>query len=356
MPVGPGINLGKRSAAVRIEPRHRSLRFEFAALSFAAPENVVFRYRLEPFDGHWIEAGSQRTATYPRLTHGTYRFRVTACNSAGIWNEEGAVFAFSVVPFPWQTWWFRITAVLACLGTTAGLVRYMSFRRLRRFVQKLEQQAALDRERARIARDIHDDLGGRLTEVELLIAMAQRAAPEQSNGTMGRMAVAVRQAGESLDEIVWAVNPKHDSLPLLVNYLGQYAIQFLNAAGIRCRVDLPERPAPDPVPPEVRHNLFLAVKEALNNVARHAQATEAWLRVSLSPGWFQVRVEDNGRGLRDGPMDPGSDGLGNMRQRMEAIGGRFDVQSMPQGGTTIILTLIWPPQYAHSDRHENGLS
>lgn len=344
VPVRNGIDLQKAQAELQLPAGYHRLKFEFTALSFSAPENVRFRYKLDGFDDNWVDGGTQRVANYSRLAAGNYLFHIMACNSSGIWNEKGTTFAFAVAPFIWQTWWFQFAVLAVFTAIVVAVVRYISFRRLRSKLQKLEQQAALDNERSRIARDIHDDLGGRLTEVELMLELANRTPPEKLNGQMRQISSTVRQAGESLDEIVWAVNPRHDSLPRLLDYLGQYAIQFLQTAEIRCRVDFPDDPPPQTVPPDVRHNLFLAVKESLNNVARHAQATEIWLRVSLAENLLKIAIEDNGKGFNGEIKDFCADGLRNMRQRMEEIGGRFEIESRPGAGTRIVLTLPWPPE------------
>jgi len=315
------------------------LKFDFTALSYTAPENVRFRYQLEGFDSGWNDAGTQRSVSYSRLAAGTYLFRVMACNGSGVWNTRGATFAFTVAPFFWHTWWFDLAALAIFTTLVVAVVRYISFRRLRDRLRRLEQQAALDKERARIARDIHDDIGGRLTEVELLIESANRTPRERWNGQMHRISATVRQMGESLDEIVWAVNPRHDTLPHLMDYLGQYAIQFFQAADIRCRVDFPDDLPPQAIPPEARHHLFLAVKEALNNVVRHARATEVWLRVAIDNDRLQLVVEDNGRGFDGVPDHFTADGLLNMRRRMEELDGGFRVESRTDAGTRVSFTL-----------------
>ena len=344
VPVRNGLGLPPVGAGLRLPAGYHRLKFEFTALSFSAPENVRFRYRLEGVDDRWIDSGTERTASYSRLGAGKYRFRVAACNRSGIWNEDAAIFGFSVAPFFWQTWWFRFTVPSLFTVAVVAFVRYISFRRLRSRLLRLEQQAALEKERARIARDIHDDLGGRLTEVELMLDGMNRVPPDKLNGQVRRIFATVQQAGESLDEIVWAVNPCHDTLPQLLDYVGQYAIQFLQTAGIRCRVDFPDDPPPLVVPPDLRHNLFLTIKEALNNIVRHAGAAEVWLRVSLAERHLEIVVEDNGKGFAGTTSDPGADGLRNMRRRMEEVGGQFDLDTAPGAGTRIRLTLPLPAE------------
>src|SRR6185369_15178781 len=204
----------------------------------------------------------------------------------------------------------------------------------------LERQAALDKERARIARDIHDDLGGTLTQVSLLSGLALRdwKSPDKSFEHVQLISTTARQVIKSLDEIVWAVNPRNDTLPELINYISQFAVDYLRTANIRCRVKALEHPPRRAVSSETRHSLFLAVKEALTNVVRHAHATEVLLRISATADSVSIAIEDNGTGFERHPNGAGADGLQNMRQRMEEIGGEFHVESMPGSGTRVSLT------------------
>lgn len=336
-----------RGGPIRLPPAHHRLAFEFTAPTFAAPQNVHFRYRLEGIDEDWMEADTERRATYSRLAAGGYRFRVQSCNMSGVWGEPGAVVGFTVAPFFWQTWWFRLAALAAFTSGVVGLARYVSFRRLRARLGAAEQQAALERERARIARDIHDDLGNRLTKITLLsgLALRERGVADKAAAQVEQISSTVRQATDALDEIVWAINPRNDTLPHLINYLGQFAVEFLRTAGVRCRADLPEHPPHEAVPAEVRHNLFLALKEALNNIVCHAGATEVGLRITAHNGCAAVTIEDNGRGFNGQPAKDGSDGLRNMRQRMSDIGGQFQIESQPGAGTRICLTAHWRAEH-----------
>lgn len=329
----------------RLPPDHRRLTFDFTALSFRAPQNVRFRYQLENFDNRWIEAGTQRTSSYSRLRAGDYRFRVKASNSDGVWNETGAVVAFSVAPFFWETWWFRVAVLAGFTAAVFSLARFVAGRRVQARLRALEQQAAVERERARIARDIHDDLGSRLTKIALLggLANRERTEPEKVGRRMQEISETARQLLKSLDETVWAVNPRNDSLPHLIDYLGQFTAKFLAAAEITCVLDLPDDPPEQPVSAEARHNLFLTVKEALTNVVKHAHAREVRFACRVEAAGLQVLIADDGLGCIERiPDDPEADGLRNMRQRMHLLGGRFELTSKPGEGTRIILLLPLP--------------
>ena len=157
----------------------RQVGIEYDIVSFAGRENVRFRYRLEGLDGTWVEAGPQRVAYFSMLPPGRYRFQVTACNNHGVWNDTGTSLDFTVVPYYWQTWWFRRLMLMAVAGTAGGAVWLEMRRRHRRKLERLEREQVIERnraehkralegERARIARDLHDDLGASLTEVAVL--------------------------------------------------------------------------------------------------------------------------------------------------------------------------------------------
>jgi signal transduction histidine kinase/ligand-binding sensor domain-containing protein len=337
MPVQNVASLPLPPGTLRLPPRHRRLEFEFAALNLSAPENVHFRYRLESFDEDWVEADTQRSATYPQLPAGTYHFHAAACNSDGVWNEAPAPLALIVTPFFWQTWSFRTFAIIVFTLVVAAVVRYLSFWRLRVRLSTLEHQATLDKERARIARDLHDDLGGSLTHVSLLLDKTARdlAATSKDGNSVQECSSLVRQVASSVDEIIWAINPGNDTLRYVVDYISQFVVEFLHAANIRCRVDLPEQLPDRTISPEARHNLLLVVKESLSNIARHSHATEARLRVTADDAHLTIMVEDNGQGFVPSSENALADGLSNMRQRMEEIGGQFQLETKAQAGTRV---------------------
>ncbi len=331
---------------LRLPPDHRSVKFEFTGFDFSAPENVQFRHRLRGVEDDWIEADTARTITHQTLGNGEYDFEVTACNSDGDWSKNTSTVTLVVAPFFWQTWWFRALSVLAFTFCVIAVVRYVSFRRLRRQLHLLEQQAALQRERARIAKDIHDDLGANLTQIAYLgeLANQDRDEPKLLGERIGKISATARQAVKSLDEIVWAVNPRNDTLAHLLDYAGQFAVDYLRTVGIRCRLDFPAEIPARELSTDLRHNLFLVVKETLHNIFKHAGATEVRLRVLVDETALQIVIEDNGRGFTSAPSDALSDGLRNMSQRMTDVGGECRVDSRPGAGTTVSLRLPWPQE------------
>jgi signal transduction histidine kinase len=333
------VDLQASKGKLRLGPAHRRLEFEFTALNLTAPDNVHFRYRLAGYEEDFSET-TERNASYSRLGAGDYRLEVASCDAEGVWSPTGASVVFSVAPFVWQTWWFRVAAIAVFTGAVVGIGRYVSFRRLRARLLILEQQAALHKERSRIARDIHDDLGTRLSEITLLTELAARnpAEPGKAGEEARRIASTVRQVTDSLDEIVWAVNPRNDTLPHVISYIGQFALRFMEMANIRCHLDLPDQPPRRTLSAEARHHLFLVAKEALNNVVRHAQASEVWLNITVEEDAVNMTIKDNGRGFAEGRNGGEGDGLRNMKQRMAEVGGECQIHSEPGRGTQVSLS------------------
>jgi ligand-binding sensor domain-containing protein/signal transduction histidine kinase len=325
---------------VIIPPGYEQLEINYTALNFSAPDAVRFKCWLEGYEARPKDVGVERVVSYPKLPPGDYRFHIYAANEDGVWNETGSVLGITVQPWFWQTNWFRSVAVVFVLGIIIAIVRFISTQKLKRAAQLHEQQ---ERERARIARDLHDQLGANLTQVALLgeMAEADKNLPGEIELHAQQISHTARETTRALDEIVWAVNPSNDTLEGLANYACKYAQEYLALAGLRYRAEVPTRlPAAD-IPPEVRHNVFLAFKESVNNVVKHAHASEAWVRLRLSPENFILEIEDNGRGL--GGVDPKAaemrNGLRNMRKRMVDIGGEFTISPGASSGTIVRLTV-----------------
>ena len=325
---------------VVIPPGYEQLEIDYTALDFSAPELVRFKCWLEGHEANPTDVGDDRVVRYPKLPPGDYHFHVYACNEDGVWNKTGATMEIIVQPYFWQTNWFRVVTVIFILGIVAAIVRCVSTQKLQRELQRHKQHEALEKERSRIARDLHDQLGANLTQVALLgeMAEADKNAPEEIEAHARQISQTARETTRSLDEIVWAVNPSNDTLEGLVNYACKYAQEYLALAGVRYRVDAPAQLPAAPIPPPVRHNVFLAFKEAVHNVVKHAQATEVWIRLRLAPEQFILEIEDNGRGMGNQTAPQNRNGLRNMKKRMEDIGGSFEIGGTKEKGTIVKLS------------------
>ncbi len=336
-------------AWLRIPPGKHQMDFRYTALSFAAPDKVLFRYQLEGLDDGWVEADGKRSAHYGPLRPGEYSFHVSACNNDGVWNDKGAAIHFTVLPHIWETWMFDGLMMALLVWGIFAAVRLAITRHLKRKLEQLKQQHALERERERIARDIHDDLGAGLTQIMLQSALAGRATPAESPAHLAQISETAHELVGAMDEIVWAIDPENDTLDGLINYVGKFFQEYASLAGLRCRLDLPAQPPSVALSAEIRHNLFLAVKETLNNIIKHAAATEVSLQFKTRSSGFSLRIRDNGRGFAQGNgglPTAGQDrlssghGLPNLAKRLEKIGGTCIIQSEPGIGTVVELTVM----------------
>jgi signal transduction histidine kinase len=254
--------------------------------------------------------------------------------------------------------WWTFKRLLLALGLLAGGLalaagwivllrrqverRTAQLERANRRREQAEQARALEEERLRIARDLHDDLGSSLTEITMLGGMGLAEKETARGDVIAQIVKKARDSVNALDVIVWAVNPRENTLQSLADYLASFADEFLTASGVACRMTMPVS-FPDVVlEGRVRHDLFLAAKEALNNAVRHARATEVDLGMALEQGGLVITVKDNGCGFD--PATKGSaHGLGNLRGRLEKLGGECQIDAAPGRGTTVTLKLKTVP-------------
>ena len=311
-----------------------SIDIAYTAFSFIAPSKVRFRHRIAGLDDTWQDVGARRTAYYPRLPPGSYAFEVMASNNDGVWNPAPASARLDVLPFFWERRSVHAAALALLLAATGLTVFMAAHRRARRRLDEMQRERALDRERSRIARDLHDDLGSRLSHIAI---MADRAA-SATNGHAGRrIAMAARDAVRTMDELVWAVNARNDTVESFAYYIARFAEEHVNAAGLRCRLALPPDLPPRPLAANVRRHLFLACKEAVTNAVKHAHASEIHLGLEVDGRRLVVEIRDDGQGLLPNAMDPTGNGLKNLRERMDAAGGTLTIDSTQGRGTRLIF-------------------
>jgi signal transduction histidine kinase len=329
------------SNSVVFPPLPGAIRIQYTLPELRMPEQVRFRYRLggSMGNGQWIDAGNQRETTIIQAEPGNYRFEVTAAVGDGPWLPSSAVMDFMVRPAWWQTAAFRGLVTLAAIGIIAAGVKEIVSRRMRARIRRLEQESAIERERGRIARDMHDELGANLTHIAATTRLAALEPADAAAGHLREIASVARQTVDSLDEIVWAVNPRNDTLSGTVEYIGKFAARFLAAAGIGVEIDIPNRPLAMEISAEFRYHLFLAVKEALNNVVKHSGAANAQLTIRITPDSLEVVVTDDGHGFSSNGADDFSNGIMNMRTRMSEIVGECRIESRPGAGSSVTFDL-----------------
>lgn len=280
----------------------------------------------------WIYAGSSRGLAGSML------------NSATEQMARGWYPRPRLIPWWRRPWLLAVGVVVVLAAAGAGGVRAVELRAIRRRLRALEHEQALARERTRIAQDMHDHLGASLTRLTWLseLTKTQLAGTEPARARVEELASGARELARTVDEIVWALNPQKDKLENLASYLAAYAEEFLRPTGLRCRLHFPETLPPLRLSSEARHSLFLAVKEALNNAVKHARATEIRLHVKVENGALCCLVEDDGCGFCVEGVKPERNGLTNLRQRLEALGGRLAVTSQPGAGTRVRMEVPLP--------------
>lgn len=326
-----------------VGPGRPNLEFHYSALSLSAPEHVTFRHRLQGFDEGWVRAGSRRVAYYPRLEPGDYRFRVSAANREGTWNEAGGPVVLRVVPPVWRRWWFRISAGAVLLGIAALLVvrRERAARREQVAREKFSRRLieSQENERRRVAGTLHDGLGQQLLVVRNRALLALRADGVDPD---------VRA---QLDEIEGVVSDALDGVRSLARNLTPHQLEHLGLTAaletmigaIADSAEISIEATIDPIdgllPAKGEINLYRVVQEALTNLARHSGAATADVEVRREREALRVTVADDGRGFEaDGPAADGF-GLSGMAERVRILGGRMAIDTAPGEGTRIRVSV-----------------
>ena len=301
--------------------------FRFAALDFTAPRKNAFTYRLDGFEEKWNVPGASNFAGYTKVDPGSYVFRVKGANSDGSWNEAGASIGIVIDPPFWKTWWFRLLAGLALVGLLGAAYNY-------RVARLLE----MERMRLRIASDLHDDIGSSLSGIALVTDSLGARLPlqETDRRRLADVTRAARNTAEALREIVWIVNPEHETIDDILLRLKDIASAIL--VGVECRVTTSGLPASAKLDMEVRRNIILIFKEILNNVVKHAQARCVCIVFGGDQKQFVLRVTDDGKGFDPGAVRHGN-GLDNFQRRARQAGGVVTVDSAPGRGTTVEFTV-----------------
>jgi signal transduction histidine kinase/ligand-binding sensor domain-containing protein len=337
-----GVPAARWNGPLDFPPGTDRIEIAFSGIHFGDHRQLRFRSRLANADSGWTAAAEQRVAEYRQLGPGSYRFEVEASIGNGLWSARPAVVAFSIAPFFHQTIWFKGALGIAVVGLAASAAAFRERRIARRRAETLERKQALDAERSRIARDLHDDVGAGLTQIALQSQLIERnlaEKPERAATWLGEIFQNAKSMTRALDEIVWAVNPDQDTLENFILFLGTLMQDFAEASGLRSRFDVPETIPEMPMPAAVRHHLYLAAKEILHNVVKHAEARQVTLRVRIENDRLSITISDDGKGFTDTPAAPGADGLGNMRSRLEQIHGTCIRTSNQGAGTSISMTV-----------------
>ena len=327
------------TGGLRLPPGAGPLEFHFAALSFTAPEKVRLRHRLAGIDADWIDTDASRSARYHPLPPGRYEMRVSAANNDGVWAPEPASFTFVLVPAWWQTLWFRLLALVLAIAGLALLAQLWSRRLLLRRVERLEREHAVAHERARIARDLHDELGGGITALGFVIERLRAEPAANPVPAFRQLGERVRRLGLDLERVVWTVSPRNDSLDRFVSFVVRFAGGYFHETSVHCRVRVSDRIPARPIAPETRHHLVAILKESLHNVLKHAQARCVEIELDFDGGRLLLHVRDDGVGFDTAARSDDGNGLPNLRARVAELRGEFHLGSRPSVGTAIRVSV-----------------
>jgi ligand-binding sensor domain-containing protein/signal transduction histidine kinase len=334
-----------RVPEISLPASSNNLLIEYVGISFQGENVLRYQYKLEGVDQDWNAPTELRTVNYVRLPAGAYRFLVRAINQQGETSAQPAIMQFHILPPIWQRWWFVLLVVMA-IGMS-GLL-------LHRF--RVRQIVAVEKIRRQVATDLHDDVGSGLAQIAilsevakrqatsaaggLLTEVAKRQATSAAGGLLTEVAELARSMRESMSEIVWAVDPRKDSLSDLVQRMRQTAFNLLEADGLPVQFHAPDDAELERVGlgPDKRRQLLLIFKETLTNVARHAQAQHIQVEIKLVGSDLHLRVQDDGRGF-DLQNNASGHGLHSLRQRAGELRAQLEITSVPGKGTTVELTM-----------------
>ncbi len=319
--------------------KQNNISFYFAATSFLDEKQVLYSYRLQGgTENLWSEPSNNAMVSFIGLPPGNYTLNVKANFPAGSYADQFINYTFSIAPPWWQTWWFRMITGLMIAGLIIVGFRIYYRRKLEMQLTMLEKQQAIEKERTRIATDMHDDLGAGLSRIKFLSETIgikkQQQQPFEED--ISKIREYSHEMIDKMGEIVWALNEKNDSLNDLLSYTRSYAMEYLAQNGIKCRVETTEQLPATFVSGEFRRNVYLTVKEALHNVVKHAQATEVKMKIDINHS-LNIEIKDNGTGFDQLDTRPFSNGLSNMQKRIKEIGGTFEI--INGDGTTISIKL-----------------
>jgi signal transduction histidine kinase/ligand-binding sensor domain-containing protein len=325
-------------------PRNRELKYFQKNLSFhlSAPtyideKQTRFSYMLEGSGNeNWSEPSTNTSINFVNLSPGDYTLKAKAIFLHGLYPVVESSFSFTILPPWWLTWWFKSIFALVIIGLVFLGVRSYIKRKLELQRVTLEKKQAIEKERTRIATDMHDDLGAGLSQIKFLSEAI--GMKRQKHLPIEEEVSSIRSfSDEMIDkmgEIVWALNEKNDTLSDLLSYTRSYAVEYLAQNSIKCHVEEPDNISQDYVSSEVRRNIYLTVKESLHNIVKHAQATEVFIKIEIS-NWLSIQIRDNGIGINNSPKNSWGNGLVSMNNRVKELKGTFKIENME--GTLITI-------------------
>ncbi len=313
-----------------------------------------YSFFLEGYQLDYSKPTTSAEFVYRNLPPGNYRLFVKSSDTFYNWSEPECLLTFVIKPPFYSRWWFILLLAASIIAITIPVVKRIQKVRYQRKINELEHENAIERERLRISKDMHDEVGASLTRISILsqIAKDQSLTSEKTSELIEQISTISGNVVDEMSEIIWAMNPRNDSLDSFVSYIRQYTSNYLEMTEIAITYHFPENIPTHPMSSELRRNLFLIIKESFHNIVKHSQAQKAKLTLHFSGSILFVEIEDNGKGFSANQNPGHGNGLINMRKRMEEICGSFSMTSEAGKGTKIALSV----DIAYTNKsHEKGM-
>lgn len=323
-----------------LPPSSNTLAFDFAALEFTQPEKNEYQYKLAGNDKDWVYAGTKHAARYSKLAPGQYQLYVRASNNDGVWSPEILLCTITIQLPWWQTWWAILIFAIILGLSVYSIFKLIVHRKLQEQKLIIDKQKALEQERSRISKDMHDDLGSGLTKIAIMTELLKsNDKSENANAQIEKISNTTHELIDNMSQIIWAMNPENDHIENILGYLRKFTLDFFEDSNIRCVLNFPEHATPIILTQFERRNLFLIIKETYHNILKHSGANQVNITVSLTAKTIKVIIEDNGKGFEMNEDFKYGNGLNNMQKRMKDLNGTYQIQSATSKGCITILEL-----------------
>jgi len=324
---------------VTLDYKDNFINIEFAALLFHSNELIKYAYKMEGVDKDWVYCNYKRNAAYTGLPPGHYTFNVKAQSPGGVWNNIPTQLSIVIRPPLWQTWWFYLLEAVAGITVSFWAIRFYTNIKLAKQRGELEKLQAVSNERSRIASEMHDELGSGLTSIRMLSEIAggkinHDLIPKSEIEKIERSA---SNLSENLREIIWTMNTKFDKLDDFIIYVRTYAVEYFEDSPIKFQFNRPQIIPEITLNGELRRNLFLCIKEAMNNILKHSQATEASLTFVITGNSLVIEIRDNGIGINLAQTGKLGNGLNTMKDRLKKFGSDLEIEV--NGGTKLVFKI-----------------
>lgn len=316
-------------SSVTLMHAQNTFSFDFSCISFQHVDASSYEYKLENYDEHWIRSGTSHYTRYSKIPPGKYNFQLRVIDAKGDISPYTKSLFIEIKKAFWQTTVFKLIIAALLVLVIWLLVKWWLSIKIRKQQRAFEKQQAIEKERTRIATDMHDDLGSGLSSIRFLSEKVKRNTfSDVTKNDIDKILSSSSELMDKMNEIVWAMNEKNDSLPDLVVYIRSYAKEYCLENELRCDITIPENIPGVFVSGEIRRNIFLTIKESLHNIVKHAGASAVEIGFHFNTA-MSVTIRDNGKGfhMSDGKKETAGNGLKNMRKRIESIGGSFKISN-----------------------------